>query len=53
MQEELGNETRFPKVVTTVQCGISSQINNKPRVVVTDFRLHSISLRFHSLSDGY
>ena len=41
-----------PKL-TTVQCGISSQLNNKPRVVVTDFRLHSIILCLHSLSDGY
>ena len=25
---------------TTVQCSICSQLNNKPRVVVTDFRLY-------------
>ena len=31
------NEARFPKVITTVQCCICSQLNNKPRVVVTDF----------------
>ena len=35
----LGNEARFPNVITTVQCSICSQLNNKPRVVVTDFRL--------------
>ena len=27
-------------MITTVQCSIPSQLNNKPRVVVTDFRLH-------------
>ena len=27
------NEARFPKVITTVQCSICSQLNNKPRVV--------------------
>ena len=28
-------------MITTVQqCSICSQLNNKPRVVVTDFRLH-------------
>ena len=27
-------------VITTVQCSICGQLNNKPRVVVTDFRLH-------------
>ena len=25
-----------PKVITTVQCSVCSQLNNKPRVVVTD-----------------
>ena len=43
-----------PNVVTTVQCSICSQLNNKPRVVVTDFRLHHtcsiIILWLHSLS---
>ena len=37
--EELGNEGRFPEVIATVQCSVCSQqnnINNKPRVVVTD-----------------
>ena len=38
----------------TVQCSICSQINNKHRVVVTDFRLHHtcsiIILWLHSLS---
>ena len=38
------------KVITTVQCSICSQLNNKPRVVVTDFRLHHFMV---SLSDGY
>ena len=40
--------------LTTVQCSIPSQLNNKPRVVVTDFRLYHtcsiIILWFHSLS---
>ena len=27
-------------MITTVQCSICSQLNNKPRVVVTDFRLY-------------
>ena len=27
-------------MITTVQCSICSQLNNKSRVVVTDFRLH-------------
>ena len=35
-QEELGNEGMFPKVITTVQCSVFSQLNNNPRVVVTD-----------------
>ena len=35
-QEELGNEDWFPKVITTVLCSVCSQLNNKPRVVVTD-----------------
>ena len=35
-QEELGNEDRFPKIITTVQCSVCSQLNNKPRVVATD-----------------
>ena len=38
----------------TVQCSICSQLNNKHRVVVTDFRLHHtcsiIILWLHSLS---
>ena len=40
-------------MMTTVQCSICSQLNNKPRVVVTDFRLHrtcSIIIWLHSLS---
>ena len=41
-------------MITTVQCSICSQLNNKPRVVVTDFRLHHtcsiIILWLHSLS---
>ena len=41
-------------MITTVQCSISSQLNNKHRVVVTDFRLHHtcsiIILWLHSLS---
>ena len=57
-KEYLGNEARFPNVITTVQCSsICSQLNNKPRVyiVVTDFRLHHtcsdiIILWLHSLS---
>ena len=45
----------FPNVITTVQCSICSQLNNNPRVVVTDFRLHHtcsiiILLWLHSLS---
>ena len=31
------DEGRFPKVITTLQCSICSQLNNKRRVVVTDF----------------
>ena len=27
---------KFLKVITTVQCSVCSQLNNKPRVVVTD-----------------
>ena len=53
-KQELGNEARFPTVITTVQCSICSQLNNKPRVVVTDFRQqHTCSIRLHSLSGGY
>ena len=41
-------------MITTVQCSICSQLNNKHRVVVTDFRLHHtcsiIKLWLHSLS---
>ena len=41
-------------MTTTVQCSICSQLNNKHRVVVTDFRLHHtcsiIILWLHSLS---
>ena len=42
-------------MITTVQCSIPSQLKNKPRVVVTDFRLHHtcsiiILLWLHSLS---
>ena len=42
-------------MITTVQCSICSQLNNKHRVVVTDFRLHHtcsiiIILWLHSLS---
>ena len=41
-------------MITTVQCSICSQLNNKHRVVVTDFRLHDtfsiIILWLHSLS---
>ena len=40
-------------MITTVQCSICSLVNNKLRVVVTDFRLHhtcSIILWLHSLS---
>ena len=41
-------------MITTVQCSICSQLNNKHRVVVTDFRLHHtcsiIILCLHSLS---
>ena len=41
-------------MITTMQCSISSQLNNKHRVVVTDFRLHHtcsiIILWLHSLS---
>ena len=39
--------------LTTVQCSICSQLNNKPKVVVTDFRLHHtcrIILWLHSQS---
>ena len=53
-QEYLGNEYRFPNVITTVQCSICSQLNNKTRVAVTEFRLHHtcsiIILWLHSLS---
>ena len=34
---QLGNEARFPKVITTVQCSVCSQLNNKARIVVTEF----------------
>ena len=41
-------------MITTVQYSICSQLNNKTRVVVTDFRLHHtysiIILWLHSLS---
>ena len=41
-------------MITTVQCSICSQLKNKHRVVVTDFRLHHtcsiIILWLHSLS---
>ena len=41
-------------MITTVKCSICSQLNNKHRVVVTDFRLHHICsiiiLWLHSLS---
>ena len=41
-------------MITTVQCSICSQLNNKHRVVITDFRLHHtcsiIILWLHSLS---
>ena len=41
-------------MITTVQCSICSQLNNKHSVVVTDFRLHHtcsiIILWLHSLS---
>ena len=42
-------------MITTVQCSIPSQLNNKPRVVVTDVRLHHtcsiiIIVWLHSLS---
>ena len=43
-------------MITTVQCSICSQLNNKPRVVVIDFRVHHtcccsiIILWLHSLS---
>ena len=41
-------------MITTVQCSICSQLNNKHRVVFTDFRLHHtcsiIILWLHSLS---
>ena len=41
-------------VITTVQCSICSQLNNKPRVVVTDFKLHhTCSIWLHSLSGDY
>ena len=41
-------------MITTVQCSICSQLTNKPRVVVTDFRLHhTCSIWLHSLSGGY
>ena len=30
-------------MITFVKCSISSQLNNMPRVVVTDFRLHDTS----------
>ena len=47
-------DARFPNMITTVQCSICSQLNNKHRVVVTDFRLHHtcsiIILWLHSLS---
>ena len=39
-------------MINTVQCSICSQLNNMPRVVVTDFRLHltcSIVIWVHSL----
>ena len=41
-------------MITTVQCSICSQLNNMPRVVLTDFRLHHtcslIIVWLHSLS---
>ena len=39
-KEELGDEARFPQVLTTVSAvPTCSQLSNNPRVVVTDFRL--------------
>ena len=35
-QEELGDEARFPIVITTVQCSGCSQLSNKHRVVTLD-----------------
>ena len=41
-------------MITIVKCSIPSQLNNMPRVVVTDFRLHHASsliiVWLHSLS---
>ena len=41
-------------MITIVKCSIPSQLNNMPRVVVTDFRLHHTSsliiVWLHSLS---
>ena len=44
-EKTLGGLYRRANVITTVQCSIimcsiCSQLNNKPRVVVTDIRLH-------------
>ena len=36
-------------MITTVQCSICSQLNDKPRVVVTYFRLHHIYLQYNNI----
>ena len=41
-------------MITTVQCSICSQLNNKPRVVVIDFSLHhTCSIIEASLSEPH
>ena len=35
-------------MITTVQCSICSQLNNKHRLVVTDFRLHHAYLQYNN-----
>ena len=35
---------RLSSPITTVQCSICSPLNTKPRVVVTDFRLHHTAI---------
>ena len=48
-QEELGNEARFPKVITTVQCCyVYCQLNSKPRVVAAHMQYSMVLL-----SGGY
>ena len=46
-QEQLGNESRFPKVITIVLCSLCRQLNNKPRIVVSDICGFTNCLLYH------